>query len=161
MCAMKEPRVARDLIVRKLLQRYWRISRGLTLGAQAAIIDGEGRVLLIRHTYQPDWRFPGGGVERGESVETALARELDEEVGVGLVGEPQLFGIYSNGAVFPGDHIALFIVRSWQQTRVPEPNYEIAAQQMFAPDALPDDVNRGTARRLAEILGGTPRSAAW
>lgn len=153
--------LSRNLIAARLLQRYWRLSRGLTLGAQAVLIDAEERILLIRHTYQPYWRFPGGGVERGETVEAALARELDEEVGVALTGRPELFGIYSNAAIFPNDHVALYVVRSWRQTRVPEPNYEIAEQRMFARDALPADMSPGTARRVEEIFAGVPRNAMW
>lgn len=151
----------RRKIVARLVQRYWRLSRGLTLGAQAALIDGEERILLIRHAYQAGWRFPGGGVERDETVEAALARELDEEVGVELTGRAELFGIYSNAAIFPNDHIALFVARAWRQVRVPAPNYEIADQRLFARDALPDDMSPGTARRMAEIFAGAPRSPMW
>lgn len=151
----------RRVIIGKLLQRYWRLSRGLTLGAQAAVIDAQDRILLIRHTYQPGWHFPGGGVERLETAEAALTRELEEEVGVALTAKPELFGIYANFRSFPNDHIALFIVRSWSQARVPEPNYEIAEQGMFARDALPANISSGTARRIGEIFEGTPRAPMW
>jgi len=153
--------VLRDYIVKKLLQRYWRLTRGLTVGAQGAVVDPDGRILLIRHTYQPGWRFPGGGVECGETVRTALGRELEEEVGITISGEPELFGIYSNTASFPNDHIVLFMVRTWHQERVPKPNYEIAEQRFFAHHALPADTSPGTARRLDEIFSGAPRSAFW
>ncbi len=53
----------RRAIVTKLLQRYWRLSRGLTLGARAVLIDPENRVLLIRHTYSTGLYLPGVGVE--------------------------------------------------------------------------------------------------
>jgi ADP-ribose pyrophosphatase YjhB (NUDIX family) len=148
-------------ILTKALQRYWRLSRGLTLGAQAALIDSENRILLIRHTYRPGWHFPGGGVEHGETIEDALARELDEEAGVALIEPPQLFGIYSNAAVFPNDHVALFVARSWRQLREPKPNHEIAEHKVFAPGDLPEGLNPGTSRRIAEILGGEPRSPLW
>jgi ADP-ribose pyrophosphatase YjhB (NUDIX family) len=151
----------RRVIIGKLLQRYWRLSRGLTLGAQAAVIDAQDRILLIRHTYQPGWHFPGGGVERMETAEAALTRELEEEVGVALTAKPELFGIYANFRSFPNDHIALFIVRSWSQARVPEPNYEIAEQGMFSRDALPANISPGTARRIGEIFEGTPRAPLW
>jgi len=159
--AQRGKSVPRDYIVKKLLQRYWRLTRALTLGAQGAIVDPEGRVLLVRHTYQPGWRFPGGGVEKGETVTAALSRELEEEVGIEVTGEPQLFGVYSNAASFPNDHIVLFVVRGWHQERVPKPNYEIAEQRFFAPDDVPADTSAGTVRRLAEIFSGAPRSAIW
>jgi ADP-ribose pyrophosphatase YjhB (NUDIX family) len=145
----------------KILQRYWRASRGLTLGAQALVIDQESRILLIRHTYRPGWHFPGGGVERHEAAEAALARELKEEAGVVLAGKAELYGLYANFRVFPGDHIALFLVRDWEQPLVPQPTHEIAAHGFFAKDELPRDVNEGTLRRIREVLEGAPRSLIW
>jgi ADP-ribose pyrophosphatase YjhB (NUDIX family) len=157
----EEPVLPSHRIISKLLQRYWRLSRGLTLGAQAAVIDPDGRILLIRHTYHPGWHFPGGGVECMEPVEVALARELDEEAGVALTGKPELFGIYANFRLFPNDHVAVFVVRDWRQAREPKPNYEIAEHAMFGRDALPPDINPPTARRIAEIFDGVPREPLW
>lgn len=154
------PRVL-EIVVRKLLQRWWRLSRGLTLGARGAVIDGEGRLLLIRHTYVGGWTFPGGGVEWGETILCALTRELSEEVGVKATAPPELFGVYSNHAVFPGDHVALFVVRHWQQTLPPLPNREIAEAAFFAADALPAETTPGARRRIAEIIGGAARAPHW
>lgn len=150
-----------ERIVRRTLQRYWRYSRGLTLGAQGAVIDSENRVLLIRHTYRPGWHFPGGGVEKGETIEDALHRELHEEAGVEVTAPPELFGLYANHVLFPGDHIALYVVRDWRQEAVPKPNAEIAEQRMFPWDALPDTVNGPTRERIREIMGLRPRSSHW
>ena len=52
----------------------------------AAIIERDGRILICRRTasqsHPLQWEFPGGKVERGESPAAALARELEEELGI-------------------------------------------------------------------------------
>jgi 8-oxo-dGTP pyrophosphatase MutT (NUDIX family) len=148
-------------LITKLLQRYWRLTRALTLGAQGLVLDAEGRVLLVRHTYRPGWFLPGGGVERRETAAAALARELDEEAGIELAAPAELFGLYSNFAQFPGDHVALFVVRHWTQGSVPKPNREIVEQGFFAPDALPAQTSAATRRRIGEVLQGWPRREEW
>jgi len=54
--------------------------------AAAALVDGNGRVLLARRhddSHQGGlWEFPGGKLEAGESVADGLCRELHEELGV-------------------------------------------------------------------------------
>lgn len=54
----------------------------------AALLDREGRVLLQRRPQGKEmaglWEFPGGKVEPGELPEAALARELREELGIGV-----------------------------------------------------------------------------
>ena len=144
-----------------VLRPFWRLSRGLTLGTRGCIIDAGGKILLIRHGYQPGWHFPGGGVEWGETLEMALARELKEEAGVEMTGRPELHGVFANFAAFPGDHVAVFVVRQWQRSVEPAPNLEIAASGLFAPDAMPLDTTPSTRRRLSEILDRQPPSQQW
>ncbi len=133
----------------------------VTLGAQGIVVDAASNVLLIRHTYHPGWHFPGGGIEHGETVEDALVREVFEETGAKVTGPPELVGIYSHFDVFPGDHIVLFLVRHWQRDIVPGANTEIAETRFFALDALPEDLSKGTARRLQEVFACAERSSAW
>lgn len=144
-----------------MFRPIWRLRRGLTLGAQGVVVDGERRVLLVRHSYRPGWFFPGGGVEWGETIEAALARELAEEVGVTLTAAPELHGVFSNFGNFPGDHIAVFVVRHWQRRDDYRKRGEIAEAGMFAVEELPERVDPGTRARLAEIFDQAPLRPLW
>jgi 8-oxo-dGTP diphosphatase len=66
----------------------------------AALILREGEVLIgQRRPDQPmalQWEFPGGKIEAGESPEQALARELDEELGIKAVVGPRVTHIRHN-----------------------------------------------------------------
>ncbi len=148
-------------LVTSTLQRYWRLTRGLTMGAQALVLDDQGRVLLIRPTYKPGWHFPGGGVERNETAALAVRRELEEEAGVIALSDPELFSLYANFKSFPSDHVALFLVRKWRQPKVPEPNREIAEVGFFARDALPPGTVGAVHRRLAEAIDGRAIALDW
>lgn len=147
--------------VRRAMQAYWRLTRSLTMGAQGVVLDGRGRVLLIRHTYRPGWHFPGGGVEKNETLRQALARELNEEAGVVIEGTPQLFSLYANFALFPSDHVALFVVRDWRQPVPFKATVEVAEQGLFDPAGLPEGTIEPVRRRLVEILDGREPDASW
>jgi 8-oxo-dGTP diphosphatase len=60
------------------------------VGVGAVILDG-ARVLLVRRGHEPlkgEWSLPGGAVELGETLETALAREVAEETALDVVVGP-------------------------------------------------------------------------
>lgn len=147
--------------LRRLLHFYWRISRGMTLGVRAVVIDGDGRVFLVKHGYVAGWHLPGGGVEVGESFGQALERELMEEGNIELTGDPVLHGLFFNGHVSRRDHVAVYVVRQFRQAALPEPNREIAACGFFASDALPPDTTRGTRSRIAEVLENRAKTPSW
>ncbi len=148
-------------LLRRGFHFYFRFSRGATLGAFGMVIDGQGRVFLIKHSYVAGWHLPGGGVETGETLRTALARELSEEGNIHLTGEPVLHGVFHNHRVSRRDHVALYIVRDFLQPRAPVPDYEIVDHGFFAPDALPDDTGRATRARIAEVFDGAAVSEVW
>ncbi|MFZ0609843.1 MAG: NUDIX domain-containing protein [Xanthobacteraceae bacterium] len=147
--------------IRLFLHAYWRISRGLTVGARALIFDGEGRVFLVKHSYVAGWHLPGGGVEKGETLLTALERELREEGNIELAEPPVLHALYFNRRASRRDHVALYVVRAFRQIAPPQPNHEIVEHGFFSPQALPADTARATRERIAEVLTGRPPSELW
>lgn len=153
-------RIASRTFSRVLLQPYFRQARGMTLGTRTAVIDAHSRVLLVRHSYVPGWLLPGGGVERGESIYAAAARELREEAAIVAEEDPHLFGVYLNDRQFSGDHVACFVVRRFRQETF-QPNNEILEARFFAHDRLPDDASPGTRRRIGEILLGATVAQEW
>ncbi len=106
-------------VVRWCLHRYWYFTRGMTLGARAMVFDGEGRVFLVKHSYVPGWHMPGGGVEKGETLLTALERELREEGNIEVSEPPVLHAVYFNKRISRRDHVALYIVRQFRQIAPP------------------------------------------
>ncbi|SCL35692.1 ADP-ribose pyrophosphatase YjhB, NUDIX family [Micromonospora nigra] len=53
--------------------------------AAAFITDPTGNVLLVKPTYRNHWSFPGGYVDEGEFPHAACVREVQEELGIGVV----------------------------------------------------------------------------
>ncbi|XVU20692.1 NUDIX domain-containing protein [Actinoplanes sp. CA-054009] len=102
-------------------------------GVRAILLTGDDRVLLCRHLIDGGsavWTMPGGGIEAGETKLEALRRELIEEVGFELDGDPphvwhrEVFG----AAYFPGYDGSIqdyFLVRTVEFT----PRGELAAAE--------------------------------
>jgi 8-oxo-dGTP pyrophosphatase MutT (NUDIX family) len=148
-------------LMRGLFHIYWRFSRGLTLGVRGLVLDGEGRVFLVKHSYVAGWHLPGGGVEKGETLLAALARELREEGNIELTAPPVLHGIYFNRRISSRDHVAVYVVRSFEQKTPPQPNSEIIAHGFFATGDLPLDTSPATRQRIVEIVSGRVASETW
>lgn len=87
----------------------------------AALIDREGRVLVQQRSAQRSmaglWEFPGGKVERGETPEAALARELVEELGI-EAGHGDLAPAGFASEALGGRHLILllYLCRNWTGT---------------------------------------------
>jgi 8-oxo-dGTP diphosphatase len=84
----------------------------------AAFIIRDGKLLICQRTeHQPlplKWEFPGGKIEPGETPEQALARELEEELGIDATIGPfiaELQHQYRNGRSI---HLRFFAVREFR-----------------------------------------------
>jgi len=85
----------------------------------AALLDGEGRILLQQRAPGRQmaglWEFPGGKVEPGELPEEALARELQEELGIHIAPTDFAPACFASAPV-TGRHmlLLLYLCRRWQ-----------------------------------------------
>jgi ADP-ribose pyrophosphatase YjhB (NUDIX family) len=145
----------------RLLQTWRRLTSGGTLGVRAVVADERDHVLLVRHSYVSGWHLPGGGVDRGETVGQALARELSEEAGVAQTAPARLHGIFANHQAMPGDHVVVFGAESWHRDEAWRPGLEVRAAAFFDMARLPEGTTVGTRRRLAEIFHGAALSEMW
>jgi 8-oxo-dGTP pyrophosphatase MutT (NUDIX family) len=159
--SLDRTRILLEPLVRRMMHTYWRFARGATLGVRGLVIDGDGRVFLVKHSYVRGWHLPGGGVETGETMLAALRRELLEEGNIELSGAPMLHGIYFNRQDSRRDHVALFVVRQFRQSAPLKPNFEIAASGFFARDELPEETTSATRMRIAEIFENKVAPEFW
>ncbi len=105
--------------------------------AVAVIIADARGLLLQQRAIEPRqglWTFPSGYVDRGEQVERAAEREIQEELGL-FVTLTHLLGVYSE----PGNPVLLIVFTGGipaSATPVIQ-EAEITAIGYFAPEALP------------------------
>ena len=91
----------------------------IVLVAAVALIDADGRVLLSKRPLGKQlgglWEFPGGKVEQGERPETALIRELKEELGID-VAESCLAPLTFASHAYEEFHLLmpLYVCRRWK-----------------------------------------------
>ena len=112
----------------------------LVLVSAVALVDADGRVLLAQRPAGKPlaglWEFPGGKVKPGETPETALIRELAEELGIDVAASclaPFTFASYS----YPDFHLLmpLYLCRKWSGIPIAREGQRLA---WVRPARLPD-----------------------
>lgn len=120
-------------------------------GVHAVPLTGEGRVVLVRLTYAPGWRLPGGGRKKGEAALEAMLRELREEIGLTSHGAIERLEDVRPGSGPTAGRSALFLVR--EAVYRPRRSFEVEAVAEFDPDSLPDDIAPWTRETLGLLAG--------
>ncbi len=146
-------------IVGYLMKMRWRIFKPFSIGVRALVINENGQVLLVKHTYTDAWYLPGGGVDKKEHLLDALARELKEEIGLQIQGRVELLGTYGSFFEYKSDFVSVFIVKLFDMA--PSQNAEIEKWAFFALDQIPESASAGTKKRVREYLGSKTIDFKW
>ncbi|MZQ81318.1 NUDIX domain-containing protein [Paenibacillus sp. 5J-6] len=120
------------------------------IGAAAIILNSEGDVLLVKHSYgKNNWDLPGGKGEENESAEETATREVHEEVGI-VVGVGELTGIYYD----PNHDIHHFVfIGNNDNNQIPHPSSpEILACKFWPRDELPRPISDFTCKRIEDAF---------
>jgi 8-oxo-dGTP diphosphatase len=98
-------------------------TKPLLLVSACALVDPDNRVLI---TQRPEgkalaglWEFPGGKVEKGETPEETLIRELEEELGI-TTWQTCLAPVTFASHSYESFHLLmpLFVCRRWEGSPV-------------------------------------------
>jgi|AntRauTorckE6833_2_1112554.scaffolds.fasta_scaffold18263_3 ADP-ribose pyrophosphatase YjhB (NUDIX family) len=146
-------------VVGLYLKLYWRIFQPFSVGVRAILINDQEQILLLKHSYGESWYLPGGGVDKGETLTGALARELAEELNLHYKDAPVLLGTYSNHFEGKNDFVSIFVIRNF--TLKPQRNLEISHWQFFDPHQLPKKISPGTKKRIAEFKNEKTIDYLW
>ena len=123
----------------------------------AAVIDDEGRILLIKRADNGQWAMPGGALEVGETPAAGVERETLEETGVAcratfLIGvfDSRLCGTTSRHHLY---HFT-FLCEPLNKEEPEQPlhAFEVLDTGWFPEDGLPDPIDPGHITRIPEAF---------
>jgi len=124
-----------------------------------AVVEQDGKIVLVRQTYATGWHLPGGGVKRGEPPARAILRELREEIGLTRSDPPEFIGLYTRRVWLVTNLNAVYRVKGAVFDF--KPNFEISEIMLADPAAPPNGLAPGARRRLAELAGTIPKADRW
>ncbi|MEU3556530.1 NUDIX hydrolase [Streptomyces fragilis] len=139
--------------------------RAETVASGVLLFDEQDRFLLVDPTYKPGWEFPGGVVERGEAPAQAGVREVAEETGLRLAGEPRLLVVDWESPQPPGYGGLRFLfdggtLRGDDAGRVLLPGPELRGWRFVTEQEAADLLPPVRFRRLHWALRARERGAA-
>ena len=98
----------------------------------------DGRIVLVQRQDNGLWSLPGGMVDWGEDIPTAVKRELAEETGLELVKIRRLVGVYSAPDRDPRIHSICIVVEAEVQGKMKiQDGLEVKEVRAFSPSSLP------------------------
>ena len=130
------------------------------IGIVAAVRTADGRLLLIRRGDSGKWALPGGTLEWGETLQSAITRELFEETGAQVTRLGELLGVYSTPERDPRFHAVTVVIAA----SVTEPDQasvnpvEVSEVGLFHDHELPNDYSHGMEDM---VKGAVSKTVVW
>jgi ADP-ribose pyrophosphatase YjhB (NUDIX family) len=130
-----------------------RLHYKFTVSAAGIIVNPEGKVLLLDHLFRPasGWGVPGGFIEKNETGEAGLRREIKEEVGL-EIGDVRLYKVRTIKR-----HIEIVMVAKAEGEPVIN-SREIRSARWFALDEMPAEMNLRQQFMIRAALDAQPRT---
>jgi ADP-ribose pyrophosphatase YjhB (NUDIX family) len=123
------------------------------IGCGAAILDDQGRLLLVKRVKSPEadhWGVPGGKLDWGEAARTCAEREILEELGVRIVAGPVL--AVTDMITVDYHWVAItYRTESFEGDPVIQEDHALSEWGWFALNALPSPLTASTADAIAAL----------
>lgn len=138
-----------------------RAVRPTEIGVRALVVRGDEVLLICHRGGKMPWALPGGGVKKGETLEDATRREVQEEAGC-TVRVEGLHGMFSNFQEGFNNHIAVYRCTPLDEPRPPVADLEILTARFASVHDLPATLDKGCRRRVLEYMRNeTGLSGEW
>lgn len=121
------------------------VLRRPVVGLLAVARTADGRYLLVRRGDTGEWALPGGTLEWGETLRSALDREVAEETGARVLTQGELLGVWSGPQRDLRFHAVTVVVGAVvsELERPPANGVEILEARFFDAAELPAPLAHG------------------
>lgn len=131
-----------------LARIYWRVFKPKTYGSRGIVLYGN-QILLIKNPSAKHWSLPGGHIEKGETPEQCIIRELKEELDLSINKTEFKLGEYISDNEGKYDTVFIFVIK------LPSPNFtkqwEPDDAGWFKLSELPTNISPAGLRRINEF----------
>jgi 8-oxo-dGTP pyrophosphatase MutT (NUDIX family) len=100
-------------------------SKTISRKAVRAVIINESKILMVRLGKTSEYKFPGGGIEKNETVAEALTREVLEEVGCNVTKIEEKIGIMIEFGIAEEDENSIFkMISEYYAVRIDDNQFD-------------------------------------
>ena len=161
MHANQSRRSFRERLTTRLAHMSFLLTRPMTLGVRAAVIDRDDRVLLVKHGYVVRLALAGRRRRSRRDLSERAERANSPRRPTSSSKRRRCCTACSSTPIFAARSRRGLSARAFRVTGERAPDREIVAARFFPRDALPEGATQATRARLDEIFDSAPLSARW